>query len=540
MCGWECVQLHLGDRTLHERRRGSVQTGEYAFDGASLKKYVLVPAGVTLEPLNPGESRPLIKQTTAFPACNCSMLLLEVNDVIEDMAIDQAAGSPGHAAGAIAMTDQATIERSIISGVADGLYFSRVLGGANGGLRDTLVTAGDGAAIYDVAEGITINLDNVTAIAQGAQGVALDLSSTAGSEADTVNAKNTIFRGGLYDVKAEASGSGTAVATLDYSDARTAYEHEEGAKATITDTEHPTHGEPLFVSATDFEELPGSPTINAGTSDAASGELDVERSPRVFGGATDIGAYEFHDTAPVVSTGAASAVGQSSATLAGTVDPEGLASSWYFNYGPTSAFGLKTAAQTLGGPGAFKSQSVGISLSGLAAGTTYHYELVASNVLGATSGTAGTFTTAAATATATPAPSDSALRLSSTRFRAASRGGSVTAARTPVGTTVSYGDSQTATTTFGVLRRAQGVRSGHACTAPPRHRKRGRHYVSCARYVAVGSFSHADIAGVNRLRFSGRVDGHRLTPGAYRLTATPRNAAGKSGAALSASFMIVR
>ncbi len=526
----------------HSTSGGVVQfeSGEYALSGSEHLSGLTVPEGVTLEQAPGDTTRPLIKQTVAFPTCNCSTLSLDAGDVVKDLAIDQAAATEGHDGGGVETNDHVTIERSIISGALNGMYFANVPGAPTGGLRDTVVLAGAGAAIFDVASGITIDLDNVTAIAHGTeagQGIALDLTN-ASSEANAVNATNTILRGDRVDVQATASAGDTATVTLHYSDARTAMEHTEGAKATIADTDHPTHGEPLFVSATDFEELPGSPTIDAGTLDAASGALDIERSPRVFGAATDIGAYEYQHSAPVVSTGAASAIGQSTATLAGTVDPEGLATSWYFAYGPTSALGSKTAAQTLGGPGVLTEQKISASLSGLAAGTTYHYELVASNVAGASSGSAGTFTTAAATAT--PAPSDSALRLSSTRFRAASRGSSVTAARTLVGTTVSYSDSQTATTTFTVLRRAPGVRSGHACIAPPRRRKRGRHYVSCARYVAVGSFTHADSAGVERFRFSGRVDGRKLSPGAYRLTATPRNAAGKSGAALSASFTIVR
>ena len=53
-------------------------------------------------------------------------------------------------------------------------------------------------------------------------------------------------------------------------------------------------------------------------------------------------------------------------------------------------------------------------------------------------------------------------------------------------------------------------------------------------------FSHADGVGVNRLHFTGRVRGRRLAPGHYRLSATPRNSTGATGATVSVGFTVVR
>jgi hypothetical protein len=53
----------------------------------------------------------------------------------------------------------------------------------------------------------------------------------------------------------------------------------------------------------------------------------------------------------------------------------------------------------------------------------------------------------------------------------------------------------------------------------------------CTRYVKAGSFTHADTAGPNRFRFSGRVGGRKLKPGAYRLRVVARNSAGAGKAA---------
>ena len=134
-----------------------------------------------------------------------------------------------------------------------------------------------------------------------------------------------------------------------------------------------------------------------------------------------------------------------------------------------------------------------------------------------------------------PAPSITAARLSAKTFRAASRGGSLTRRRRPpVGTTVSYRDSQPATTMFAVLKPVTGHKKGRRCVAgaPRKHQKR------CTRYVSLGSFTHADKAGNLRLRFTGRVRGHKLKPGRYRLTLTPR-ANGKTGRSVTLAFRIV-
>ena len=109
------------------------------------------------------------------------------------------------------------------------------------------------------------------------------------------------------------------------------------------------------------------------------------------------------------------------------------------------------------------------------------------------------------------------------------------AKRVPVGTTVSYVDSQPATTTFAVLRPVTGHRRGSKCAAgrPRRHQKR------CTRWVPVGSAAHRDASGRVKVHFSGRIRRRTLRPGAYRLTLTPR-ANGLAGRAVTLAFRIVR
>jgi hypothetical protein len=98
------------------------------------------------------------------------------------------------------------------------------------------------------------------------------------------------------------------------------------------------------------------------------------------------------------------------------------------------------------------------------------------------------------------------------------------------GATISYRDSQIATTTFTVLREEAGRRRGKSCRKPSKSNKHGKR---CALYTPVGTFSHSDVAGVNTLHFSGRLNGRKLAKGRYRLSAVAHNAAGNGPAATS-------
>ncbi len=81
-----------------------------------------------------------------------------------------------------------------------------------------------------------------------------------------------------------------------------------------------------------------------------------------------------------VATGGASSVGYGSATLNGTIVPRGSETSYYFQYGPTRAYGLQTGVLDAGS--ATNSVHVAIAISGLAPLTAYHYRLVAINAGG--------------------------------------------------------------------------------------------------------------------------------------------------------------
>ena len=153
---------------------------------------------------------------------------------------------------------------------------------------------------------------------------------------------------------------------------------------------------------------------NTATTDAGSGSNDVPVSATLTGlasstayhyrlvavssaGTTDGADRTFTTTTPpMVATGGASDMTRSSADVNGTVNPEGQPTTYYFRYGTTTAYGLQTGPVSAGtGTG-----QVGVhaTIDGLTANTTYHYQLVAQNAGGTSSGSDQTFTTSSSEA----------------------------------------------------------------------------------------------------------------------------------------------
>lgn len=98
---------------------------------------------------------------------------------------------------------------------------------------------------------------------------------------------------------------------------------------------------------------------------------------------------------PTATTGGASSIGTTSATLNGNVNPNGLSTTWYFEWGTTTGYGnsIPNPALTAGSG----NNGIGVSvqsLTGLNPNTTYHYQLVANNGDGTVYGGDQKFTTA--------------------------------------------------------------------------------------------------------------------------------------------------
>jgi hypothetical protein len=94
---------------------------------------------------------------------------------------------------------------------------------------------------------------------------------------------------------------------------------------------------------------------------------------------------------PVVETKAASNVGPTTATLNGAVNPRGGETKYYFEYGMTTSYGTKTAEASAGSSTSAAEEAQAVT--GLAANTTYHLRLVATNEGGTSYGQDAAFTT---------------------------------------------------------------------------------------------------------------------------------------------------
>jgi Fibronectin type III domain len=106
-------------------------------------------------------------------------------------------------------------------------------------------------------------------------------------------------------------------------------------------------------------------------------------------------------SAPTASTQSATGVSETEATLKGTVDPDGEATEYFFEYGTEASYGQKTGEATL--PASESNQTVSATVKGLAPGTQYHFRLVAKNKLGPVQGNDLTFMAASTPSAKAPA-----------------------------------------------------------------------------------------------------------------------------------------
>jgi sugar lactone lactonase YvrE len=95
---------------------------------------------------------------------------------------------------------------------------------------------------------------------------------------------------------------------------------------------------------------------------------------------------------PSVTTEPATNVTAAGATLNGTVNPNGAETKYYFEYGTTISYGMKTSEVSAGS--GTSNVKVSRAITGLTAGTTYHFRIVASNSAGTSHGGDLTFKTA--------------------------------------------------------------------------------------------------------------------------------------------------
>ena len=134
----------------------------------------------------------------------------------------------------------------------------------------------------------------------------------------------------------------------------------------------------------------GSPAINAGVNSGGAGiPTDQRGQPRLSGSVVDIGAVEVQS--PTITTSPANGVTPNAATLNGSVNPLGITTTAYFQYGLNTNYG-SIAAGVNPGTG-YSVVPYSLQIAGLTPGTTYNFRAVASTADGLTYGTNFSFTT---------------------------------------------------------------------------------------------------------------------------------------------------
>jgi len=141
-------------------------------------------------------------------------------------------------------------------------------------------------------------------------------------------------------------------------------------------------------------------------------------------------------TAPTATTGPVTSTGPTTATVSGSVNPNGTATSWFVEFGPTTSYGSKTAAVNAGSGSS--ATTISATLTRLTPGTSYHYRVVATSTAGTARGADGLLTTSAAPQVTTGAAS-SVTTTSATLTGTVNPSGRATTWFFEYGTSTSYG-----------------------------------------------------------------------------------------------------
>jgi hypothetical protein len=219
------------------------------------------------------------------------------------------------------------------------------------------------------------------------------------------------------------------------------------------------YGKTTTYGSTTTSQSAGSGSVNTGVSTDVTGLtpgtqyhyrlVATSSTAGTTDGADGIFTTSAASIAPAVTTNAATSITSGGATLNGSLNPNGQATTYDFEYGKTTSYGSTTGAQN-GGSGT-TSVDLSAAITGLTAGTTYHFRLVATGTSGEIDGADMTFT-AGGTSTAGPvATTKAATSVTSTGAKlngTVNPNGQATTYFFDYGTTTSYG-SKTAVASAG-------------------------------------------------------------------------------------------
>ena len=355
-----------------------------------------------------GEPRPTVKAETAgfvFNLCQntCPADLSTIRHLrIENTGSGSALFFFGGSAGTpVSIDDVEAIAGSGSSSLAI-MGYSQTGVTSEATIRNTVAYApSSGANGPAIASSLNLTIRNITAVAPAQGGVALVQAPMCNDGLGcygntTTHVFNSILAGGPggADVRTTSSTNDCGICfgnvALDYSNFDGVL-NCVGCSVSPASSLHNQSAMPLLAGGRDFHQRAASPTVDAGVDAVANGSTDPDGNPRRLGAAPDIGAYE--DGHPRPATDAAANVTETGATLRGSVNPLGFATTYYFDWGTGADYGNRIPATAQDAGSGSEPQVVTQELNGLTPGTTVHYRLVATNTFGSVAAGDQAFTT---------------------------------------------------------------------------------------------------------------------------------------------------
>jgi hypothetical protein len=194
------------------------------------------------------------------------------------------------------------------------------------------------------------------------------------------------FTGGADNVTQTGAGLN---ATLDAGGGETSYRFEYGATASYR----------LTTTAGTIPASTGPVTVRQVITGLTGGTMDHYRVVATNSAGTSYGADATFTTVaaarvPSVATHDASAITKDTATLEARINPQGLSTTYAFDWGTTTAYGTTTPAASAGQGNS--TADFATAIGGLQPYTTYHFRVIATNATGTARGRDHSFTTARA------------------------------------------------------------------------------------------------------------------------------------------------
>jgi len=151
------------------------------------------------------------------------------------------------------------------------------------------------SALFPGADNKRADIRGVTALALGGSGIGMQVRANGtGAGSLTADVRNSIVSGNPTDVLTVVPETSSASATLSHSN-YDVVDSSQGGTITAAGSGDNQTDLPLLANpaAFEFRQLPGSPTIDAGSDADAIGPSDAENDLRIAGAAVDIGADEY-------------------------------------------------------------------------------------------------------------------------------------------------------------------------------------------------------------------------------------------------------